>query len=96
MSPHQAASQCLDDELIIVCELNLSVLNLGTTFKSKLEKSETQASCCVKKYCKLNIRNKDFRPFISLSVMLRQPPLDSESGWTGELWSKTNFLKRQN
>ena len=22
-------------------------------------------------------------------------PLDSETGWTGELWSKTNFLKWQ-
>ena len=25
-------------------------------------------------------------------VTLRLPPLDSETGWTGELWSKTNLL----
>ena len=30
------------------------------------------------------------------SVMLTVPPLDSETGWTGELWSKTNILKWQN
>ena len=24
------------------------------------------------------------------------PPLDSEMGWTGELWSKTNLLNWQN
>ena len=24
------------------------------------------------------------------------PPLDSEKGWTGELWSKTDLLKWQN
>ena len=27
---------------------------------------------------------------------LATPPLDSETGWTGELWSKTNLLKLQN
>ena len=27
------------------------------------------------------------------SVILRVPPLDSETGWTGELCSKTNLLK---
>ena len=30
------------------------------------------------------------------SVTLRLPPLDSETGWTGELWSKTNLLKWKN
>ena len=30
------------------------------------------------------------------SVTLRVPPLDSETGWTGELWSKTNLLNWQN
>ena len=35
------------------------------------------------------IRHKDFRlPSVTLVV----PPLDSETGWTGELWSKTKFL----
>ena len=29
-------------------------------------------------------------------VTLRGPPLDSETGWTGELWSKTNLLNWQN
>ena len=34
------------------------------------------------------IRHKDFRSFVHpLSVTLRLPPLDSETGWTGELWS---------
>ena len=32
------------------------------------------------------------RPCVTLTV----PPLDSETGWTGELWSKTNLLKWQN
>ena len=27
------------------------------------------------------------------SVTLRLPPLDSERGWTGGLWSNTNLLK---
>ena len=30
------------------------------------------------------------------SVTLTVPPLDSETGWTGELWSKTNILNWQN
>ena len=44
------------------------------------------------------IRYKNFRPSFGLrpSVTLRGPPLDSETGWTGELWSKTNLLKWQN
>ena len=32
----------------------------------------------------------------SFSVTLRRPPLDSEMGWTGELWSKTKFLILEN
>ena len=32
----------------------------------------------------------------SSSVTLVLPPLDSETGWTGELWSKTNLLNWQN
>ena len=41
-----------------------------------------------------NIRDKEFRP--SLFIMLRVPHLESETGWTGELWSKNNLLKYQN
>ena len=38
-----------------------------------------------------NIRHKSFHsPPPSRSD---QPPLDSETGWTGELWLKTNLLK---
>ena len=33
-----------------------------------------------------------FLPFVTLRV----PPLDSETGWPGELWSKTNLLIWQN
>ena len=29
-------------------------------------------------------------------VTLRGPPLDSETGRTGEFWSKTNLIKWQN
>ena len=45
-----------------------------------------------------NIRHKDFRTSSSVlpCVTLRPPPLDSETGWTGELWSKTNLLNWQN
>ena len=39
-----------------------------------------------------NIRQEDFRA----SVTLVLPPLNSETGWTGELWSKTNLLNWQN
>ena len=43
-------------------------------------------------------RHEDFCPPPS-SILLRNaggPPLDSEMGWTGKLWSKTNLLKWQN
>ena len=42
-----------------------------------------------------NIRNKDFRPSDSVCIAHATPilPLDSETGWTGKLWSKTNLLK---
>ena len=30
------------------------------------------------------------------SVTLVLPPLDSEMGWTGELWSKTKFIILEN
>ena len=33
--------------------------------------------------------------FLCSSVTVRPPPLDSETGWTGELWSKTNLLNWQ-
>ena len=44
------------------------------------------------------IRHEDFRPpsFCPFFEMLRVPLLDSEMGWTGELWSNTNILKWQN
>ena len=48
------------------------------------------------------IRHEDFiRPFVRpsvrpSSVRLTVPPLDSEMGWTGELWSKTKFLILEN
>ena len=35
-------------------------------------------------------------PLTFSCVMLRGPPLDSGTGWTGELWSNTNFLIWQN
>ena len=46
------------------------------------------------------IRHKDFlRSFVCpdfSSVTLRPPPLDSETGWTGELWSNRGFLILEN
>ena len=42
---------------------------------------------------KSNIRHKDFP---ACSLTLRVPPLNFETGWTGELWSATNLLKWQN
>ena len=47
------------------------------------------------------IRHKDYLclsvcPSVRPSVTLRVPPLKSETGWTGELWSKTNLLNCQN
>ena len=40
----------------------------------------------------LDTRISGLRPCVTLRV----PPLDSETGWTGELWSKTNLLNWQN
>ena len=46
---------------------------------------------------KKNIYPKlDMRISVRFCVTLRGPPLDSETGWTGELWSKTNLLNWQN
>ena len=39
------------------------------------------------------IRKEKYNPATTpMYVTLRLPPLDSEMGWTGELWSKTNLL----
>ena len=46
-------------------------------------------------FMKSYIRHEDFRSSCS-SVTLRVPPLISEMGWTGELWSKTKFLILEN
>ena len=51
--------------------------------------------------CTSNIRHTNFRLFFVCSpvcscVPLGVPPLDSETGQTGELWSKTNHLNWQN
>ena len=35
------------------------------------------------------------RVFVRPCVTLRLPPVDSETGWTGEPWSKTNILNWQ-
>ena len=45
---------------------------------------------------KLDTRISFVRSSVRSSVTLRGPPLDSETGWTGELWSKTNLLNWQN
>ena len=46
------------------------------------------------------IRHEDFLLLLLLlrppSVTLRGPPLDSETGWTGELWSKRVLLILEN
>ena len=54
-------------------------------------------------YCSINqtIRKKESCPAPApapapVYVTLRVPPLDSEMGWTGELWSKTKFLILEN
>ena len=40
-----------------------------------------------------NIRHEDFfRPFVALIL----PPLKSETGWTGELWSNRFLLILEN
>ena len=41
-----------------------------------------------------NIKRKDFCALCSVALVL--PPLDSETGLTGEIWSKTKFLDWQN
>ena len=41
------------------------------------------------------MRHEDFL-CSDFSVTLVLTPLNSETGWTGELWSKTNLLNWQN
>ena len=44
------------------------------------------------------IKKEKYNPATSITSMyvtLRLPPLDSENGWSGELWSKTNLLHWQ-
>ena len=43
---------------------------------------------------RISVRPSVLRP--SDFVSLRVPPLQSETGWTGELWLKTNLLNWQN
>ena len=45
-----------------------------------------------------NIRHKNFHPSVRLSVRPSSltPPLDSETGWCGELWSNRLFLILEN
>ena len=43
-----------------------------------------------------NIRHEDFRLFVRSCVTLRGHPLDSETGWTGELWSNPVLLISEN
>ena len=38
---------------------------------------------------------KESCPALAVYVMLRLPPLDSKTRWTGELWSKNNLLNWQ-
>ena len=43
-----------------------------------------------------NVRRKDFRPAAPSMASVhgaQTTPLDSETDWYGELWSKTNLLK---
>ena len=51
--------------------------------------------CAKKIYPKLDMRISFVRPPPPPSRSY-YPPLDSETGWTGELWSKTNLLNWQN
>ena len=43
-----------------------------------------------------NIRHEDFRSSVRPCVTLMGPPLDSETGWTGELWSNPVLLILEN
>ena len=47
-------------------------------------------------YAESNIRHEDFCSVVGSSVTLRGSPLDSEMGWTGELWSNGVFLTLEN
>ena len=39
------------------------------------------------------LQKEELCPAHPVYVRLVLPPLDSETGWTGELWSKNNLLK---
>ena len=67
---------------------------LGLLIESFLLKLYIHCSLTVSEVPQSYIRHEDFRLFFcpALSATLTVPPLDSETGWTGELWSKTNFL----
>ena len=64
----------------------------GSHSQSKSNTQRAGMPCLPQSY----IRHKDICPSPSFSVTLRTPPLKSETGWTGEHWSKTNLLNWQN
>ena len=69
-------------------------MSLKMEYHSKWNVMKNGLSLKMKSY----IRHEDFRSsFVCLSVrQVRTTPLDSETGWTGELWLKTNLLNWQN
>ena len=63
-------------------------LTYSRYFLGPVQQSFRMSGFQVTRYLKYNIRHKDFRSIVlrPLYVPLMLPPLNSETGWTGELW----------
>ena len=79
---------------ILFLELLKSPKSSQCNWNSQINKASSPMHCQVPGRLIILYYTKGFLPSY-FSVTLRVPPLDSEMGWTGELWSKTYLLNWQ-
>ena len=82
---------------VFVTNMTVFVLNV-TVFVLNIPGFVLNMNGCILNITECYIRHKDFRlppPSFGLCDAQGTPP-DSKTGWTGELWSKTNRLNWQN
>ena len=86
--------------LLIVVPRTASSSSQFQTAKQILSIHSSAPGCPIGSFVPSYIRKEKYRPATPTSaavyVTLRLLPLDSEMGWTGELWSKTKFLIFEN
>ena len=85
--------------LIVKHSFKWSYFELGDCTKGVVQKVVVQIGRCVIGVARDIEQEQGFPSFVRpsfYSVTLRVPPMNSEMGWTGELWSKTKFLILEN